>query len=170
MAIEKVREYFKGLGLEDRIQEFDVSSATVDLAAEAVGVEGARICKTLSFKDMDDEEGCILIQTAGDTKINNQKFKKFFGFKAKMLSPDEVLAKTGHAIGGVCAFAITDPKVRIYCDESMKRFTTVFPACGSDNSAIEFTCDELFKYSNALEWIDVSKIPEDEASKPEEGK
>ena len=113
MAIEKVREYFKGLGLEDRIQEFDVSSATVDLAAEAVGVEGARICKTLSFKDLDDEEGCILIQTAGDTKINNQKFKKFFGFKAKMLSPDEVLAKTGHAIGGVCAFAIEDPKVRI---------------------------------------------------------
>lgn len=160
MAIEIVREYFKTLGIEDRIQEFDVSSATVDLAAIAVGVEGARICKTLSFKDLNDEEGCILIQTAGDTKINNQKFKAFFGFKAKMLSPDEVLDFTGHAIGGVCAFGITDSKVRIYCDVSLKRFETVFPAAGNDASAVEFTCDELFKYSNALEWIDVSKIPE----------
>lgn len=162
MSIDKVREYFRGLGMEDRIREFDVSSATVDLAAIAVGVEGARICKTLSFKDLNNDNGCILIQTAGDTKINNQKFKKFFGFKAKMLSPDEVLAFTGHAIGGVCAFGIDNPNVKIYCDESMKRFTTVFPAAGSDNSAIEFTCDELFKYSNALEWIDVSKIPEEE--------
>lgn len=162
MAIEKVREYFKTLGIDDRIREFDVSSATVDLAAIAVGVEGARICKTLSFKIPDNDEGCILIQTAGDTKINNQKYKAFFGFKAKMLSPEEVLQFTGHAIGGVCAFGIDNPQVRIYCDESMKRFDTVFPACGSDNSAIEFTCDELFKYSNALEWIDVSKIPEEE--------
>jgi prolyl-tRNA editing enzyme YbaK/EbsC (Cys-tRNA(Pro) deacylase) len=162
MAIEKVREYFKTLGIDDRIKEFDVSSATVDLAAVAVGVEGARICKTLSFKDGKDEDSCILIQTAGDTKINNQKFKAFFGFKAKMLSPDEVLSMTGHAIGGVCAFGIDNPKVKIYCDESLKRFNTVFPACGSDNSAIEFTCDELFKYSNALEWIDVSKLPEEE--------
>lgn len=162
MAIEKVREYFKTLGIDDRIKEFDVSSATVDLAAVAVGVEGARICKTLSFKDGKDEDSCILIQTAGDTKINNQKFKAFFGFKAKMLSPDEVLSMTGHAIGGVCAFGIDNPKVKIYCDESLKRFDTVFPACGSDNSAIEFTCDELFKYSNALEWIDVSKLPEEE--------
>jgi len=162
MAIEKVREYMRGLGLEDRIQEFDVSSATVDLAAIAVGVEGARICKTLSFKDLSNEDGCILIQTAGDTKINNQKFKQFFGFKAKMLSPDEVLAFTGHAIGGVCAFGIENPNVRIYCDESLKRFKTIFPAAGSDNSAIEFTCDELFKYSKALEWIDVSKVPDEE--------
>ena len=160
MAVEKVREYFKTLGIDDRIKEFDVSSATVDLAAVAVGVEGARICKTLSFKDLTDEEGCILIQTAGDTKINNQKFKAYFGFKAKMLSPEEVLGFTGHAIGGVCAFGITDPKVRIYCDVSLKRFETVFPAAGNDASAVEFTCDELFKYSNALEWIDVSKIPE----------
>ena len=158
MAIEKVKAYFAQLGIEDRIQEFEVSSATVDLAARAVGVEGARICKTLSFKNLDGE-GCILIQTAGDTKIDNKKFKSFFGFKAKMLTPDEVVAYTGHAIGGVCAFAVENLDVKIYCDQSMRRFETVFPACGSDNSAVEFTCDELFQYSNALAWIDVSKIP-----------
>lgn len=161
MAIEKVREYFKQLGIDDRIQEFEVSSATVELAAQAVGVEGARICKTLSFK-IPDEEGCILIQTAGDTKIDNKKFKDCFGFKAKMLSAEEVLGYTGHAVGGVCAFAIENPKVKIYCDVSMRRFVSVFPACGNASSAIEFTCDEIFKYSNALEWIDVSKIPETE--------
>ena len=158
MAIEKVREYFKTLGIENRILEFDVSSATVDLAAKAVGVEGARICKTLSFKD--GEDGCILIQTAGDTKIDNRKFKDTFREKAKMLAPEEVIEFTGHAIGGVCAFAVDNPKVRIYCDQSLKRFDTVFPACGSANSAIELTCDELYKYSNALGWIDVCKIPE----------
>ena len=158
MAIEKVRKYFEKYGIEDRILEFDASSATVELAAKAVGVEGARICKTLSFKDGDD--GCILIQTAGDTKIDNRKFKDTFGQKAKMLTAEEVVEFTGHAIGGVCAFAIENPKVRVYCDESLKRFETVFPACGSPNSAIEFTCDELYKYSQALEWIDVCKIPE----------
>jgi len=160
MAIDKVREYFKPFGIEDRIMEFDVSSATVELAAQAVGVEGARICKTLSFKNGDD--GCILIQMAGDAKINNRKFKDQFGFKAKMLTGEEVVEFTGHAIGGVCAFAIENPQVKVYCDESMKRFETVFPACGSSNSAIEFTCDELFKYSNAECWIDVSKLPEEE--------
>ena len=129
MAIEKVREYFKQFGIEDRILEFDVSSATVDLAAKAVGVEGARICKTLSFKD--GEDGCILIQTAGDTKIDNRKFKDTIAQKAKMLTAEEVVEFTGHAKGGVCAFAIENPKVRIYCDESLKRFETVFPACGS---------------------------------------
>ena len=158
MAIEKVRKYFEKYGIEDRILEFDVSSATVELAAKAVGVEGARICKTLSFKDGDD--GCILIQTAGDTKIDNRKFKDTFGQKAKMLTAEEVVEFTGHAIGGVCAFAIENPKVRVYCDESLRRFETVFPACGSSNSAIEFTCDELYKYSQCLEWIDVCKIPE----------
>ena len=158
MSIKLVREYFKKLGIEDRIMEFDVSSATVELAALAVGVEGARICKTLSFKD--GEDGCILIPTAGDAKVDNRKFKDKFAQKAKMLSPEEVVQFTGHAIGGVCAFGITNDKVKIYCDESMKRFQTVFPACGSDNSAIEFTCDELFKYSNALEWIDVCKLPQ----------
>ena len=158
MAIEKVRAYFGDLGMEDRIQEFDVSSATVELAAQAVGVEGARICKTLSFKD--GEDGCVLIQTAGDTKIDNRKFKDTFGQKAKMLTAEEVVEFTGHAIGGVCAFAIENPRVRVFCDESMKRFETVFPACGSSNSAIELTCDEIFRISKAEKWIDVCKIPE----------
>ena len=158
MAIEKVRAFFRELGMEDRIQEFDVSSATVELAAQAVGVEGARICKTLSFKD--GEDGCILIQTAGDTKIDNRKFKDTFGQKAKMLTAEEVVEFTGHAIGGVCAFAIDNPRVRVFCDESMKRFETVFPACGSSNSAIELTCDEIFRISKAEKWIDVCKIPE----------
>ncbi len=158
MSIQIVREYFKQYGLEDKIMEFDVSSATVELAAQAVGVEGARICKTLSFKDGDD--GCILIQMAGDAKIDNRKFKDKFKQKAKMLSADEAVFFTGHAVGGVCAFGITNENVKIYCDESLKRFDTIFPACGSSNSAIEFTCDELFKYSQSLEWIDVSKLPE----------
>lgn len=161
MAIEKVREYFRQFGIEDKVKEFEASSATVELAALAVGVEGARICKTLSFKD--GEDGCILIQTAGDTKIDNRKFKDTFGFKAKMLTADEVVKFTGHAIGGVCAFAIENPQVKVYCDESLKRFATVFPACGSSNSAIEFSCEELYRYSNALEWIDVCKIPSEEA-------
>ena len=158
MAIEKVRAFFRDLGMEERIQEFDVSSATVELAAQAVGVEGSRICKTLSFKD--GEDGCILIQTAGDTKIDNRKFKDTFGQKAKMLTAEEVVEFTGHAIGGVCAFAIENPRVRVFCDESMKRFETVFPACGSSNSAIELTCDEIFRISKAEKWIDVCKIPE----------
>lgn len=158
MVIEKVRAFFRDLGMEERIQEFDVSSATVELAAQAVGVEGARICKTLSFKD--GEDGCILIQTAGDTKIDNRKFKDTFGQKAKMLSAEEVVEFTGHAIGGVCAFAIENPRVRVFCDVSMKRFETVFPACGSSNSAIELTCDEIFRISKAEKWIDVCKIPE----------
>lgn len=160
MAIEKVREYFRACGIEERIQEFDVSSATVELAAKAVGVTPERICKTLSFADPDG--GCILIQTAGDARINNGKFKKQFGFKAKMLSPDQVLSFTGHAVGGVCAFAVENEDVKIYADVSLKRFDTVFPACGSANSAIELTSEELYKYSRALSWIDVCKIPEDE--------
>ena len=159
MAIDKVREYFRQFGLEDKILEFDVSSATVDLAAQAVGVEGARICKTLSFKDRDG--GCILIQAAGDARIDNRKFKDKFHLKAKMLTAEEVVEFTGHAIGGVCAFAIENPNVKVYTDESLKRFDTVFPACGSSNSAIEFTCDELFRYSNAIEWVDVCKLPEE---------
>lgn len=159
MAIDKVREYFRQFGLEDKILEFDVSSATVDLAAQAVRVEGARICKTLSFKDKDG--GCILIQAAGDARIDNRKFKDKFHLKAKMLTAEEVVEFTGHAIGGVCAFAIENPNVKVYTDESLKRFDTVFPACGSSNSAIEFTCDELFRYSNAIEWVDVCKLPEE---------
>ena len=160
MAIEKVREYFRQFSIDDRILEFDVSSATVELAAQAVGVEGARICKTLSFKD--GEQGCILIQAAGDTKIDNRKFKDTFGQKARMLTAEEVLAFTGHAVGGVCAFGIENENVKVYCDESLKRFATVFPACGSAGSAIELACEELFKYSQALGWIDVCKLKEGE--------
>lgn len=158
--IERVRQYFANYGLEDRIREFDVSSATVELAAKAVGVEPARICKTLSFRIPDDPDGCILIQVAGDARINNQKFKAKFGHKAAMLKPENALRLTGYAVGGVCAFAVDNPNVRIYCDDSLKRFKTVFPACGNDASAIELTCEELFKYSNALEWIDVAKLPD----------
>lgn len=158
MSIELVRNYFSSLGIEDRIMEFPISSATVDLAAKAVGVEGARICKTLSFQGKDK---AILIQTAGDTKINNGKFKSYFGFKAKMLSPDDVLKYTGHSIGGVCAFGVDFEKVDVYCDTSLKRFETIFPACGSSNSAIEFTPCEIFEISKAKEWIDVSKIIEE---------
>lgn len=153
MAIEKVRDYFKKYNMENRIMEFDVSSATVGLAAAAVGVMPARIAKTLSFKS---EEGCLLIVTAGDSKIDNSKFKKEFSMKAKMLPPQEVLTLVGHAIGGVCPFAI-DENIPVYLDESMKRFHTVFPACGSSNSAIELTCEELYKYSNAEKWVDVCK-------------
>lgn len=160
MSIEKVRKYFRELGIDDRIKEFDVSSATVELAAKAAGTEPARICKTISFKNPDG--GCILIQTAGDSKINNSKFKKQFGFKAKMLTPDEVLEYTGHAVGGVCAFGVEREDVDIYADVSMKRFETVFPACGSSNSAIELTLEELEKYSKAIGWIDVCKLPEEE--------
>lgn len=158
MSIEKVREYFRQYGIEDRIREFDVSSATVDLAAEAVGVEGARICKTLSFYEKTG--GAIIIQMAGDAKVDNRKFKAQFHEKAKFLSPEDVLKYTGHPVGGVCAFAIDRSDVRVYCDESLKRFETIFPACGTPNSAIELTCDELYRYSKAIGWIDVTRIPE----------
>ena len=156
MSIEKGRAYFRQLGLEDRVQEFPVSSATVELAALALGVEGARIAKTLSFKKGDS---CILILAAGDARIDNRKFKDKFHMKAKMPSPDEVLELVGHPVGGVCPFGINDG-IDVYLDESLKRFTTVFPAVGSGNSAIELNLDELFKYSNAIEWIDVCKLPE----------
>ena len=159
MAIEKVREYFGQYGLEDRIQEFDVSSATVELAAHAVGVSGARICKTLSFKS---EDGCILIQMAGDSKVDNRKFKDYFGFKAKMLSAEEVEFYTGHAVGGVCAFGVENSRVRFFFVVCIEGFETVFPACGSANSAIELTCDEIFGFSKSEAWIDVSKLPEEE--------
>jgi len=157
MSIEKGRAYFRSLGLEDRVQEFEVSSATVELAALALGVEGARIAKTLSFKTA--EGGCMLILAAGDARIDNSKFKARFHLKAKMLTPDEVLEMVGHPVGGVCPFGINDG-VAVYLDESLKRFETVFPAVGSGNSAIELNLDELYEYSKALEWIDVCKLPE----------
>ncbi|WP_346936442.1 YbaK/EbsC family protein [Clostridium sp.] len=154
MSIENVRKYLSQWNLDSKILEFDVSSATVELAALALDVIPARIAKTLSFKS---NEGCILIVTAGDGKIDNSKFKAQFKMKAKMLSPDEVIQITGHSIGGVCPFGIENPNVKIYTDISLKRFNTVFPACGSSNSAIELSCDDLYKYSKSLEWIDVCK-------------
>lgn len=160
MSIEIARAYLRDLGMEDRISEFEVSSATVELAAKAVGVEPARICKTLSFK-LKDGTG-ILIQVAGDARVDNKKYKEYFGEKAKMLSPEEVREYTNHEIGGVCAFGITRGDVRIYCDESMKRFDTVYPACGSSNSCVRFTPDELFEVSRSLAWIDISKLPEEQ--------
>ena len=153
MAIDKVKEYFKPLHMENHILEFDVSSATVELAAEALHCEGKRIAKTMSFLV---GEQPILIVTAGDTKIDNAKYKHFFGAKAKMIPGEEVEAIIGHAIGGVCPFAVND-NVKIYLDESLQRFETVFPAAGSPNSAIELTIPELEKYSNFLQWIDVCK-------------
>lgn len=156
MAIEKVREYFKQFGIDDKILEFPVSSATVELAAQALNTEGCRIAKTLSFSV---NESPILIVAAGDAKVDNKKYKTYFGVKAKMLSPDDVVEKIGHAIGGVCPFGINDG-VKVYLDKSLKRFETVFPACGSSNSAIELTPEELEKYSNFIEWIDVCKLPE----------
>lgn len=153
MAIERVRQFFKQHEIEDRIQEFEVSSATVELAAKAANCEPARIAKTLSFKK---DEGCMLIVTAGDAKIDNAKFKAQFGMKAKMLTPDEVLELVGHAVGGVCPFGINE-QVDVYLDQSMKRFHTVFPACGSSNSAIELTITELEAYSGNKEWVDVCK-------------
>ena len=153
MAIEKVRMYFREQGIEDRVQEFDVSSATVELAAEALHCAPQRIAKTLSFMV---GEQAILIVAAGDVKIDNAKYKARFGKKAKMLSPEEVKILVGHAVGGVCPFAVNEG-VEVYLDVSLKRFETVFPACGSANSAIEFTIPELEMYSGYTEWVDVCK-------------
>ena len=154
MSIEKVREYFRPFGMEERVLEFEVSSATVELAAVAVGCEPRRIAKTLSFMV---GETPILIVTAGDGKIDNPKYKAQFSTKAKMLTPDQAVELVGHAVGGVCPFAIKDG-VEVYLDVSMKRFETVFPACGSSNSAIELTMEELEKYSrNFVAWVDVCK-------------
>lgn len=153
MAIEAVKAYFSKYGIEDRIREFDVSSATVELAAQALGCEPCRIAKTLSF--MVDGQA-ILIVAAGDAKIDNAKYKAEFKTKAKMLTPDEVEKLIGHAVGGVCPFGIKNG-VPVYLDGSLKRFSTVFPACGSSNSAIELTIEELEKYSGYDSWIDVCK-------------
>ena len=157
MSIEKVRAFLSVFGVAERIQEFDVSSATVELAALALGIDGARIAKSISLSSGDG--GCILVVCAGDYKIDNRKFKDRFSLKPKMLSPDEALALTGHAVGGVCPFSLPDG-VKVYLDESLKRFETVFPAAGSSNSAIELSCDELQKISGALDWVDVCKSRE----------
>lgn len=153
MAIEKVKEYFAKCGIADRVREFDVSSATVELAAAALGCEPCRIAKSLSFFVGDKP---ILVVTAGDVKVDNAKYKTRFGVKAKMLTFDEVEPTIGYGVGGVCPFAVNDG-VEVYLDESLKRFETVFPACGSANSAIELTIPELEKYSGFTAWIDVCK-------------
>jgi len=153
MSIENVKLFFKQYGMESRIREFTVSSATVALAAEALHCEPCRIAKTLSFKVNNSP---ILIVTAGDAKIDNAKYKAQFGVKAKMLSPEEVSELVGHSVGGVCPFAVNEG-VAVYLDQSLRRFQTVFPACGSSNSAIGLTIEELETYSNFSEWIDVCK-------------
>ncbi len=154
MAIEVVREYLKQWGAQERILEFPVSSATVELAAQAAGCEPARIAKTLSFL-VDDH--AVLVVAAGDVKVDNGKYKAFFHTKAKMLSADQVTEMIGHAVGGVCPFGVKDG-VEIYLDESLKRFETVFPAAGSSNSAIEVTMAELEQFSGSDKWVDVCKI------------
>lgn len=156
MSVDKVRKYLEKFGAAERIREFDVSSATVAIAAKALGCPEARIAKTLSFKL---ENSCILVVAAGDARIDNKKFKEIFKTKAKMLTPDEVSAMVGHAVGGVCPFAVNDG-VEIYLDESLKRFETVFPACGSANSAIELTIAELEEFSGSQNWVNVTKLPE----------
>ena len=155
MAIDKVKDFFRGFGMEDRIMEFDVSSATVDLAAQALGCDPCRIAKSLSFITSD---GPILVVAAGDAKIDNPKYKAQFNTKAKMMTPDQAVELIGHAVGGVCPFAVNEG-VRVYLDRSLKRFDTVFPACGSSNSAIELTLEELEKYSSAVSWVDVCRLP-----------
>ena len=153
MSIDKVRSYLKQFGRENSVMEFPVSSATVALAAEALNVIPARITKTLALKSGDN---CIVIAVAGDGKIDNRKFKNEYGFKAKMLSPEETLELTGHAVGGVCPFGIP-AETEVYADISMQRFDKVYPAAGSANSAIGLTLDELYQYSNTRKWVDVCK-------------
>ena len=153
MSIERVTAYFETLGIADRIRVLDASSATVALAAQALHCEGARIAKTLSFAGTDD---VILVVTAGDMRIDNAKYRAQFGCKAKMLTPEEAVTRVGHAVGGVCPFAVNDG-VGIYLDVSLQRFETVFPACGSSNSAIELTLEELWQYARPLGWVDVCK-------------
>ena len=169
MAIDQVKDYFRSLGREQDILEFSVSSATVELAAQALGTEPARIAKTLSFYDPSEDpsgehtfgdhdlwEHAILVVTAGDQKIDKSKFKHFFGKKARMLAAQDVERLTGHPVGGVCPFA-NPPHTRVYLDISLKRFPTVFPAAGSPSSAVQLTCEELMDYSRAVDWIDVCR-------------
>lgn len=153
MSIEAVKDFFAAYGMRDRVREFDVSSATVDLAAAALGCAPCRIAKTLSFQV---SGAPILIVTAGDAKIDNAKYRHQFGAKAKMLTPDEAVSLVGHAVGGVCPFAVKDG-VRVFLDVSLRRFDTVFPACGSSSSAIELTIAELETYSAYEAWVDVCK-------------
>lgn len=152
MSIEAVRAYLKNFGMDKQILEFEESSATVDMAAHALNCEPARIAKTLSFRLPDK---VILIVCAGDRKIDNHKYKNYFNHKAKMLLPDEVEKFIGHQIGGVCPFALKSDDIKIFLDISLKKYSTVFPACGSSNSAIELSPQLLFEISGAKEWVDV---------------
>lgn len=157
MSIERVKAYFAQFGLSERIHEFSASSATVELAAKAAGVEPGRIAKSLSFK-LDGRT--ILVVAAGDVKIDNGKYKAAFGGKAKMLTPDEAVERIGHAVGGVCPFAV-NAGVEVYLDQSLRRFDTVLPAAGSSNSCIELTPEELERYAQAVGWVDVCKMREE---------
>lgn len=154
MAVQDVRDYLDKWGKGALVQELTASCATVDLAAAALGVEAARIAKTLAFAG---GKGCILIVAAGDSKVHGSKFKQRFGCKSNMLRPEDTLFFTGHAVGGVCPFAISNAEVEVYLDISLQRFATVFPACGSSNSMIELSCDDLFVCANAEGWVDVCK-------------
>lgn len=154
MSIDVVKTYLEQFGLENKILEFSVSSATVDLAAQALNCQPARIAKSLSFKT---EKDYLLIVCAGDVKIDNHKYKTQFGCKARMLTPEETVEQIGHTIGGVCPFGVKNPEVKIYLDCSLKRFSTVFPACGNANSAIELSPEDLFYFSKAIDWIDVCR-------------
>lgn len=154
MSVEKVKVYLDRFGMGARVMEFELSSATVELAAKALNTQEARIAKTLSFQG---KEGYILLVAAGDARIDNAKFKGAFGLKARMLSHQEVVEQVGHAVGGVCPFAVENPAVKVYLDESLRRFHTVYPACGSGNSAIEMTMQELELASQSQGWVDVCK-------------
>jgi|SRR5690625_67908 len=162
MSVESVKEHFKQWNREQDIMEFDTTSATVQQAADTIGINPERIAKTLSFRGKEDK--AILVVAAGDAKVDNKKFKQALGLKARMLSADEVVEQTGHVIGGVCPFGLTND-LDVYLDVSMKRFETVFPACGSINSAIELTLDELMKFSSAKDWVNVCKGWGDEQEK-----
>ncbi len=155
MSVESVRNYLKKFDLDSKVQEFEVSSATVELAAQAAGVIPAMIAKTLSFK-VDDH--AVLIVTSGDTKVDNKKYKSLFGTKAKMLTPEEVIEFTGHAIGGVCPYDNPEGKCKVYLDESMKRFEMMLPAAGSSSSCVRLTIEELERSCPGAEWVDVCKF------------
>ncbi len=157
--VEKVKQYLRAWGLSERVREFTVSSATVELAARAVGVIPARIAKTLSFLKKEGD-GCVLVVAAGDARIDNKKFKALFGMKAKMLTPEQVRDFTGHYIGGVCPFDLPQGRCEVWLDSSLRRFDTVYPAAGSDASAVELSCDELERCSQARGWVDVCRTPE----------
>ena len=154
MSVDSVKNHLAQFGLDDRVMEFDVSSATVELAAAALGTEGSRIAKSITLYNKDNK--CLMLITAGDVKIDNAKFKARFGFKARMMSHEDALSATGHAVGGICPFALPDG-VSVYLDVSMNRFDTVYPAAGSASSAVRLSCDELATASRALEWVDVCK-------------